>query len=81
MEILLHPLGLRGRQMKSIETYNDRKKPTHHMPGSRKLFLIQNMLPNTICPVETALNNECTDGRPCTETYFVQGPIILKINK
>lgn len=44
MEILLHPLGLRGRQMKPTETCNDRKKPTHHTPGSRKLFLIQNML-------------------------------------
>lgn len=80
MEILLHSLGLWGRQMKPTETCNDREKPTHSLgPGS--CFLFKTCSFNTMDPVETDINNKCMDERPYTETFFVPSPIILKIHK
>lgn len=66
MEILLHPLGLRGRQLKPTETCNDREKPTHCL-GTGSCFLFKTCSFNTMGPVETAINNECTDKRPQTD--------------
>lgn len=73
-------LRLWGRQLKPTETCNDREKPTHCL-GTGSCFLFKTCSFNTMGPVETAINNECTDKRPYKETDFVPSPIILKINK